>query len=318
MSETDHYSPWAVEMSGVSKVFGGRRALDRLDLKVPRQGVHGFLGPNGSGKSTSIRAMLGLVRPDQGMIRIFDRPVPAALPEMVRRVGAIVERPRFYPEFSGRKNLQLLAMAIEVPATTVDKVLELVDLGAAARQRFGTYSLGMKQRLAVAATLLRDPDLVILDEPTNGLDPEGIRDTREMMRGLADMGKAVLVSTHMLSAVEQIVDTVSVIKHGHLVAEGRLSDILPARPGVRVRIGDPAAAIHVLRRHSWDITEHPHHLEVRTDRPQLINRQLAEAGLWADEISLVRPSLEEAYVKLIDTAPLPALPLAHPLPQRIA
>ncbi|WP_051215640.1 ABC transporter ATP-binding protein [Granulicoccus phenolivorans] len=313
MSETDT-GPWALEMSGVSKHFGRAPALDRLDLRVPRTGVHGFLGPNGSGKSTSIRAMLGLVRVNAGAIRIFGRPVPAALPEVINRVGAIVERPRFYPEFSGRKNLRLLALAIRVPATTVDRVLDLVGLTGSARQRFGTYSLGMKQRLAIAATLLRDPDLVILDEPTNGLDPEGIRDTREMMRGLADMGKAVLVSTHHLGAVEEILDTVSVIKDGHLVAEGRLTDILPARARVRVRIGAPSAALAALRHRGWQVTSLPDHLEVHGDRPDLINRHLTEAGLWPDEISLSRPSLEEAYVRLIETAP----PAAAPLPQRIA
>ena len=202
------------------RTFSLRRvaAVDGLDLTVPRGGVHAFLGPNGSGKTTTIRMLLGLVRPDAGSIDLFGTPVPARLPEVVGRVGAIVENPRFVPGFSGRRNLRLLATAVGVPHTTVEEVLEHVGLRDRGDDQFRRYSLGMKQRLAVAATLLKDPDLLVFDEPSNGLDPAGIRDIRTTIRGLADQGRTVLVSSHVLAEVEQVADTVWVVARGRVVA----------------------------------------------------------------------------------------------------
>src|SRR3954451_21427186 len=162
---------------------GSRRvAVTGLSMAVPLGGVHGFLGPNGSGKTTTIRMLLGLVRPDSGTMQLFGADVPKRLPEVVGRVGAIVEQPKFFPHFSGRRNLRLLADAIGAPATVVDTVLSDVGLADRGGDRYRSYSLGMKQRLAIAATLLKDPDLLIFDEPTNGLDPAGIREIRETMR----------------------------------------------------------------------------------------------------------------------------------------
>lgn len=169
-----------IEVGGLSKSFHGpqgrRTALDGLDMEVPPGGVHGFLGPNGSGKTTTIRMLLGLVRADAGELRLLGRRVPHDLPRVARRVGSVVESPQFFPAFSGRRNLELLAQVGDVPAVRVDEVLETVGLHHRAGDRYKGYSLGMKQRLAIAATLLKRPDLLILDEPTNGLDPAGIRD----------------------------------------------------------------------------------------------------------------------------------------------
>jgi len=201
-------------------------AVDHLDLTVPAGGVHAFLGPNGSGKTTTIRMLLGLVRPDAGTVHLFGTPVPSRLPEVVGRVGAIVENPKFVPGFSGRRNLRLLATAVGVPDTRVEAVLERVGLRDRGHDQFQRYSLGMKQRLAIAATLLKDPDLLIFDEPTNGLDPAGIRDVRATMRGLADEGRTVLVSSHILAEVEHVADTVSVVARGRLVAQGTVADLL--------------------------------------------------------------------------------------------
>jgi len=213
----------AIVVRGLRKSYRTRRgirvvALEGLDLDVPAGGVHGFLGPNGSGKTTSIRMLLGLVRADAGRMQIFGHSVPEQLPQVIGRVGAVVESPRFFPSFSGRRNLNLLAGAIGARQQQVDQVLEQTDLSDRANDRFSSYSLGMKQRLAIAATLLKSPELLIFDEPTNGLDPQGIHQIRVTMRRLASEGRTVLVSSHLLGEVEQIADTISIISRGRLLA----------------------------------------------------------------------------------------------------
>src|SRR5690554_1345084 len=183
-------SDLAVDTSALRKTYrrrgGGSVGVEGLDLRVPTGGVHGFLGPNGSGKTTTIRMLLGLISADSGTMRIFGHEVPDRLPEVIGRVGAIVESPKFFPTFTGRKNLSLLTDAIGVPRSSVDHVLEATGLTDRGGDRYSGYSLGMKQRLAIAATLLKSPDLLIFDEPTNGLDPAGIREIRETMRRLGD------------------------------------------------------------------------------------------------------------------------------------
>ena len=215
MTPADSYAIEAYNLRKTYRTRKGRRtAVDGLDLKVPLGGVHGFLGPNGSGKTTTIRMVLGLITADTGYVQVFDREVPLLLPQVISRIGAIVEQPKFFPAFSGRKNLAILARGIGVAGRRIDEVLTEVGLGERGRDKFRTYSLGMKQRLAIAATLLKDPDLLIFDEPTNGLDPAGIREIRATMRGLADQGKTVLVSSHILNEVQQVADTVSIIGRG--------------------------------------------------------------------------------------------------------
>jgi ABC-type multidrug transport system ATPase subunit len=221
----------AISTRGLRKTYRTRRgrrvvAVQGLDLDVPAGGVHGFLGPNGSGKTTSIRMLLGLVRADAGTMTVFGQPVPERLPDVVGRVGAIVESPKFFPAFSGRKNLELLADAIGAPRRRVGEVLAETSLGERGKDRFKTYSLGMKQRLAIAATLLKEPDLLIFDEPTNGLDPAGIREIRETMRSLGERDRTVLVSSHILAEVEQVADTVSIIGHGRLLSSGTVTEVI--------------------------------------------------------------------------------------------
>lgn len=309
----DH--PWAIEIEGLTKRYDGlsgpRLAVDDLTMRVPRRGVHGFLGPNGSGKSTTIRLLLGLVRPTTGTMRILGRPVPAELPEVIGRVGAIVERPRFFGEFSGHKNLRLLATSIGVERRVVDELLDLVGLRDRARDRYAAYSLGMQQRLAVAATLLKDPDVVIFDEPTNGLDPAGIREIRDMLRVLADRGKAVLVSSHLIGELEQVVDSVTIIRQGRRLAEGTIDEVLGRRTVLRVGLDDPARAAMVLRSHGWAVDQRPRHLEVTGDWPaEAVTQQLAAAGLWVSELHPQRASLEHRFLEL--TA-LPAGEAGYPL-----
>ena len=307
-------SPWAIEIDGLTKRFERlagppRLAVDNLTMRVPRVGVHGFLGPNGSGKSTTIRLLLGLVRPSAGTMKILDTPVPAQLPQIIGRVGAIVERPPFFGEFSARKNLRLLATSIGVPLRVVDEVIDLVGLRDRATDRYSTFSLGMQQRLAVAATLLKDPRVVIFDEPTNGLDPAGIREMREMIRTLADRGKAVLVSSHLIGELEQVVDSVTIIRGGRRLAEGMIDEVLGRRTILRVGVGEPVRATGVLRENGWAVDERPRHLEVTGDWPaELVTRQLADAGLWVNELQVTRASLEQRFLELT-ALPEPTYPL---------
>ncbi|WP_328988846.1 ATP-binding cassette domain-containing protein [Kribbella sp. NBC_01245] len=296
----------AVSARGLRKTYRSRRgrrtiAVQGLDMDVPAGGVHGFLGPNGSGKTTSIRMLLGLVRADAGTMTIFGQPVPERLPEVVGRVGAIVESPKFFPAFSGRKNLELLAEAIGTPRCVVDEVLEETSLGDRGRDRFKSYSLGMKQRLAIAAALLKQPDLLIFDEPTNGLDPAGIREIRETMRGLGDRGKTVLVSSHILAEVEQVADTVSIIGHGRLLASGTVADVIGsnAAASVRLRIADREAAVRVLTDGGLVVRVEGEQLLVDgvTDSAD-VTRRLAEHGLYVAEIVPVRAALESVFLEL--------------------
>ncbi len=248
-----------IETTGLRKVYrSGRRgvvAVDGLDLQVPAGGVHGFLGPNGSGKTTTIRMLLGLTRPSKGEMRLFGTPVPGRLHEVLNRVGAVVEGPSFVPQFSGRKNLALLGASIGVPRAKVDSVLADVWLSDRAKDPCDTYSLGMKQRLAIAAALLKSPDLLVLDEPTNGLDPAGIQGIRELIRNLGESGVTVLLSSHILAEVQQVCHSVSIIGEGSLLASGAVGDLLgQGIARTRVRVGDPAGARAL-----------PHHRRVRRD-----------------------------------------------------
>ncbi|HEY6687556.1 MAG TPA: ABC transporter ATP-binding protein [Propionibacteriaceae bacterium] len=300
---------YAVEAYSLRKVYrtrGGKRAaVDGLDLRVPVGGVHGFLGPNGSGKTTTIRMLLGLITADSGHIRIFDHEVPLAIDQIIDRVGAVVEQPRFFPAFSGQKNLELIARAIGAPRRRVDKVLRAVGLGRRGTDKFRHYSLGMKQRLAIAATLLKDPDLLIFDEPTNGLDPAGIQEIRTMMRNLARHGKTVLVSSHILTEVQQIADTVTIIGRGRLLAEGNVSDILAASGQLSARVGvsDHLRASEVLTASGFSVEPLASRLlkvslsDQRLDLA-VITRLLADQGLYVSELTPIQPDLESVFLNL--------------------
>nr|WP_227993593.1 ABC transporter ATP-binding protein [Pseudactinotalea sp. HY160] len=300
---------WAISTRALRKSYPGVRrrvAVDGLDLNVPAGGVHGFLGPNGSGKTTTIRMVLGLVRPDSGEITVLGKPVPAALPEVIAKVGAIVESPKFFPNFSGRANLELLADAIGAPRPHVAEVLAQTGLSDRAGDHFGTYSLGMKQRLAIAATLLKRPEVLIFDEPTNGLDPAGIHDVRATMRALADEGRTVLVSSHILAEVEQIADTVSIIGRGRLIAGGTVAEIIGARTAtIRIRVAEPERAVAVLAGagHATRLDHGTIHVDSGDD-PAVLNELLAAHGLFASELLAERPGLESVFLDLTREAEL--------------
>jgi len=296
----------AISTRGLRKTYRtrlGRKvvAVQGLDLDVPVGGVHGFLGPNGSGKTTSIRMLLGLVRADRGTMTVFDRPVPARLPEVVGRVGAIVESPKFFPSFTGEKNLELLAEAIGAPRKRVGEVLEQTSLEDRGDDRFRSYSLGMKQRLAIAATLLKEPDLLIFDEPTNGLDPAGIREIRETMRGLGDQGRTVLVSSHILAEVEQVADTVSIIGRGRLLASGTVAEVIGGGTTTTVKVGvdNHEAATRILTAAGLTVQADGNYLLVDgAEQPADITRRLAHQELYVSELVPVRADLESVFLEL--------------------
>ncbi|WP_170839496.1 ATP-binding cassette domain-containing protein [Micromonospora halophytica] len=280
-------------------------------MRVEAGQVHGFLGPNGSGKTTTLRTLLGLIRADGGRMAVLGHEVPAALPTVAGQIGAIVESPQFFPHFSARDTLSLLAGAGEVPATRVDEVLELVGLRDRAGERVKTYSLGMKQRLAVASALLKNPKLLILDEPANGLDPGGIREMRTLMRDLAASGMTVLLSSHILGEIQLICDSVTIISLGRRVAFGPVDQVLAAHShgAVRVRLDaaeDLAAAAAVLDRAGVPVTRHPDHLMLSgVDKPASVSRLLAEHHLYVSELASVAVDLESVFLELTNTAPVP-------------
>ena len=296
-----------IEVRGLRKEYKrfrrpAERAVDGLDLTVRAGGVHGFLGPNGSGKTTTIRMLLGLVHADAGEIQVLGGSVPRALPAVIGDVGALVETPLFFPAFSGRRNLDLLAATARVPAARVDEVLELVALTDRQRDKVKGYSLGMRQRLGIAAALLKAPRLLILDEPSNGLDPAGIVEMRELVRRLgADGHTTVFLSSHLLGEVQQVCDRVTILAHGKVGADGAVSDVLATRAtgDVRVKVADPAGARTVLEQAGFRVSSMGDAWAVHdVDDPATITRALADHGHYVAELTPIAADLESVFLDL--------------------
>jgi ABC-2 type transport system ATP-binding protein len=279
--------PLAIRVQGLVKAYGARRALDGLDLEVRQGVVYGFLGPNGAGKTTTMRILAGLIRADSGTVELFGRPVRWLDRDPLFSIGALVEAPAFYPYLSARDNLRVLAGTGAVAARErIDAVLEQVHLADRASDRFQTYSLGMKQRLGIAAALLNDPPLLLLDEPANGLDPAGIVDVRMLLQGLAAAGKTVFVSSHILPEIQMMADEVAIIAAGRLVRAGHLEALLGASAEVRVHVdpGDAARAADLLRPLAGNVNRNgrgPGWLTVAAppDQASVLNRALVMAGI---------------------------------------
>ncbi|MDO5084259.1 ATP-binding cassette domain-containing protein [Arachnia propionica] len=295
---------WAIELRGVSKRFRRTQALSDLNLHVPIGGVHGLLGPNGSGKTTTIRMLLGLLRADQGRMFILDHQVPHQLPAVIDRVGAVVESPHLVGNLTIQRNLEILALATGSPLSRVTEVLLEVGLGGRTDTLFKACSLGMKQRVAIAATLLKRPDILIFDEPTNGLDPAGIQEIRTTMRALAEQGRTVLVSSHLLSEIEQVANSVSIIGRGRVLAEGDLDVLLGfGQPHVVVEVEETAFAHEVLRQAGYDCELVSGRLHVTRDgaiAAQDVARVLGQADLWPSHLSLSQASLESVFLSLTE------------------
>jgi ABC-type multidrug transport system ATPase subunit len=291
---------YLVETNDLTKRYGGRiTAVNRVSLSVRRGEVYGFLGPNGAGKTTTLRMLLGLVRPTSGTATVLGE--PPGHPETLARVGALVETPGFYPYLSGRDNLRVLARHAGVARKRVDAALERVDLSDRAGDRYATYSLGMKQRLGVAATLLKDPELLVLDEPTNGLDPAGMRDMRALIRELGASGHTVLLSSHLLGEVQQLCDRVGVISRGQLIAESTVDD-LRGQAGLLVR----AEPLELAREHAERLlgadqvtaVDGTLRLQAAPSEAGRINHALVAADIVVSELRPLERTLEEAFLEM--------------------
>ena len=300
---------YVVETAGLTKRFGARVAVDDVDLRIPRGSAFGYLGPNGAGKTTLIRMLLGLTQASAGSMRLLGRPVPAEREAALAQVGAIVEEPRFHGHLTGRENLEIVAAARGREAYgRIDGALRRVALAERANDRVKRYSLGMRQRLGVAQSLLADPELLILDEPTNGLDPAGIQEFRGMIRGFVDEGRTVLLSSHLLDEVEKICDAVAIVDHGRVVAQGPI-DAIAADGAKRIVVGsgEPEQALSVASRHTAvrtaerlpDGVSLTLHADVERDAAAVdLNRRLVQAGIPVHRFEPVTSSLEQRFLEI--------------------
>ena len=299
----------AVETTGLTKAFGERKALDGVDLEVPRGVAFGFLGPNGAGKTTIIRLLLGLAWPSSGTMSVLGHAIPADRAEALARVGAIVEEPRGYPFLTGRENLEVNAAARRGnSARRIPDVLERVGLSSRSKDRVSSYSLGMRQRLGIARCLLADPELLFLDEPMNGLDPAGMLEFRGLIRGLVDEGRTVFLSSHLLDEVQRTCDFAAIVDRGRVVTQGSI-DVLTGRER-RIAVGtdDPARAVGLLAslRGVDSASAKDGSVVVSlasngtTDREQVteIVRRMLDAGLAIDRVAPVESSLEERFLNI--------------------
>ncbi|SDD50021.1 ABC transporter ATP-binding protein [Auraticoccus monumenti] len=296
----------AIETRGLSKTFGAQRAVDDVDLRVPRGSVFGFLGPNGSGKTTTIRVLLGLASASSGQAWVLGQPVPRSWAQVLPRVGALVEGPGFYPFLSGRDNLRRLDAADPTasPRTRrarVDDALDRVGLTHASSKKVHAYSLGMKQRLGLANALLTPRELLVLDEPTNGLDPQGTREVRHLVRSLTADGTTVFVSSHLLSEIEQMCDHVAVMSVGRLVAQGSMAELqAQGARRLRLRTPDPTEATATLTRLGLSVDREGDLLADLDDehRVEDVVAALVAAGVRVRGVSVEGETLEDRFVAL--------------------
>ena len=296
-----------IEINGLGKEYrrrrGGRaRAVDGMELSVPAGGVYGFLGPNGSGKTTTIRCLLGLARPTTGQCRLLGAEAPTGLPSVIGRVGALVEMPGLNPGLSGRQTLEILACAARLPRRVAGEALEQVGLAGRGDDLVKGYSLGMRQRLGLAAALLKDPEVLVLDEPANGLDPAGIREIRELIRRLGTEGRTVFLSSHLLAEVEQVCDRVAIVAGGRTIKSGPIAEVLAAaRPtAVSVKVRNLEGGARTLAAAGFDVNLTDHHLEVAVppSKAESVTRALVADGHFPSELRAVETSLEDAFFAL--------------------
>jgi len=299
---------WAVEVHELTKRFGRIAAVDNVDLRVPRGCAFGYLGPNGAGKTTLIRVLLGLTRADSGTMKLLGVPVPAVRGRALARVGAIVDEPRFHGHLTGRENLKILAAARGGDADKqIGPALDRTRLTQRADDKVSAYSMGMRQRLGIAACLLADPQLLILDEPMNGLDPVGMHEMRDMLRGLTDEGRTVMLSSHLLDEVERTCDQVAIVDHGKVIHSGPIGELVAgAGVAVEVQCSDPAAAARVLGQpaiaSSIDVTDGGLTVTLppgsAREQTAEINRLLAEAGISVHGLRQTHARLEDWFLSV--------------------
>ena len=299
-----------IQTEELTKRYGRVLAVDGLSLSVPRGRIFGLLGPNGSGKTTLMSMLLGLVRPTAGDFTLFGQPPEnGGLDRQLHRIGALIETPTFYPYLSGRNNLAYFqGISGRGDRHELDSLLDQVGLGGRGGDKFQTYSLGMKQRLGLAYTLLGDPELLVLDEPTNGMDPAGMAEVRELIRGLAGENRTVILSSHLLNEVEQVCDSVAILSHGRLIAQGDVSELLQERgqPLVRLRTTDDRKASEILNALAWvdSVSADNGYLVagVPPDRSWEITAALSRNEVYVAEMTSTQMSLEQYFLDVTDEA----------------
>ena len=297
-----------IQTDGLTKRYGRVLAVDGLSLNVPRGRIFGLLGPNGSGKTTVMGILLGLVRPTAGSFTLFGQsPEGGGLDRELHRVGALIETPTFYPYLSGRNNLAYFqGISGRSDPAELDSLLEQVGLAGRGGDKFQTYSLGMKQRLGLAYTLLGDPELLLLDEPTNGMDPAGMAEIRDLIRGLGGENRTVILSSHLLHEVEQVCDSVAILSHGRLIAQGDVGDLLQerGRPQVRLRTTDDRKAWEILNALAWvdGVNANNGYLiaGVEPDRSWEITAALSRNQVYVSEMAPEQMSLEQYFLDVTE------------------
>ena len=292
-----------LETHSLSKSYGSRQAVKSLDLSVGQGEIFGFLGPNGAGKTTTIRMALGLIRPSGGTVEVLGQDVTRHRRQVLPRVGALVESPALYLYMSGRDNLKAVGDVLGgVPSSRIDAVLETVGLADRQRDRVKSYSLGMKQRLGLGIALLNDPDLLILDEPANGLDPAGVVEMRDLLRALASQGKTIFISSHVLSEVQQICGRVAIINLGELVKVATVEELVTSHGEFTVVVEDVSAVLDLIQRQDWGrtsrIVEGTIVCASPTGRGRDLTRFLVGAGHWPDAIGERHQDLEDIFLSL--------------------
>ena len=307
----------AIEVSGLTKRFDERTVIDNVALQVPRGSTFGYLGPNGAGKTTLIRVLLGLTPATSGTMSLLGLPVPGRRAEALAKVGAIVDEPRFHGYLTGRENLSILAAAREPAAhARIPSSLDRVGLADRADDAVARYSMGMRQRLGVAACLLGDPELMILDEPMNGLDPAGMLEFRKMIGSFVDEGRTVVLSSHLLDEVEKTCDAVAIVDGGRVVSQGPIASVISGAPVLRIGCGDPDGAVAI----AWSLPAVSSvdgsadglvvHMRRETDGRSVagdLNRRLVESDIDVYSLELTRPTLEDRFLEITSTLD------AHPM-----
>jgi ABC-type multidrug transport system ATPase subunit len=297
-----------IEATALTKRYGRRTlAVDGISFRVEKGQVFGFLGPNGSGKTTTIGMLLDIINPTSGDIRLFDQYGRDELHTARRRIGATLETPNFYPYLSGYENLRVVARIKEIPESRIAGALDAVGLASRGRDQFRKYSLGMKQRLAIAGAMMGDPELVILDEPANGLDPEGMREIRDIIHNLASDGRTIFVSSHLLNEVERTCTHVAIIKQGRIVHQGSIAELTARHAVVLVRAADPAALLAAVRQYpaAVNIQQEGDNVvvELRDNDPAALNQFLATRSIFLAGLTPRNVSLEDVFMELTsDTA----------------
>jgi ABC-2 type transport system ATP-binding protein len=298
-----------IEADGLRKTYGAKVAVAGLDLSVPEGGVFGFLGPNGSGKTTTIRMLLGLVRSSGGSASVLGVAPGPALHTVMGRIGSIVESPALVPHFSGRRNLELLGRIQGIGPRAIDAALARVGLAERADDRVAKYSLGMKQRVALAAALVKDPALLVLDEPANGLDPQGMKELRDLVTSLGAEGRTVFVSSHLLSEIQLMCDRVAIVQQGRTVAAGTVEEVLALgrASGIMVRVADRRRAATLLAAAGVTVEATSVADQLRVELPhdagEQVSRILAEGGVYPRELTPDEVDLETVFLELTRRGP---------------